>query len=85
MFELVFVVIRPVAKPTSLSSNFEIENKRVLYGDEKRSRRLSPHGRDGTYSGTFCKRRNGDGEYGELTKGTTWLLTWLPLPASSSL
>jgi hypothetical protein len=41
MFELAFVVIHPVTKLSSLSSNFEIEYKQVLYGDENRSRRLN--------------------------------------------
>jgi hypothetical protein len=41
MFELPSAVIRPVTKPTSSSSNFEIEHKQELYVDEKRSRRLT--------------------------------------------
>jgi hypothetical protein len=41
MFELALPVIRPVTKRTWSSSNFEIEHKQVLHGDEKRSRRLT--------------------------------------------
>jgi hypothetical protein len=41
MFQLALAVIRPVTKSTSLFSNFEIEHKQVLDGDEQRPRRLT--------------------------------------------